>query len=134
MTIREISRKFAFGAILLCANPVFAASDDENRQGKKIDAGGIALNTNNMEVCIISGEWKDGSVLYFQAWDRCEALIVRKETHKSVEGAPSLGVDDRWSVSDIPPQAEILSVANKYSTVLIFPDAEGITREILISD
>jgi len=84
--------------------------------------------------CLLVGEWPDGSPLQYLAWDGCAALTVRRVDLDEVRDAPSLGIDDRLTVADIPPGAPIIEIANESSAVLIFPDRDGVTREILIGD
>lgn len=94
----------------------------------------LRLQGTDRTVCILTGEWPDGSALRYQAWDECSRLRVRQVALDDVRNASSLGVEDDVSIGDIPLHAPIVEIANAFSTVIIFPDGEGATKEILISD
>jgi hypothetical protein len=95
---------------------------------------GMRLQASDRPSCLLVGEWPDGSPLQYLAWDACAQLSVRRVGAEAVRGAASLGIDDHVTVADIPPGAPILEIANDYSVVILFPDRDGVTQEILIGD
>lgn len=85
-------------------------------------------------ICVIEGEWADSQPFRYDAWDECSKMNVRRASAKQYAGAPSLGENDEYEVSDIPPGSEVLEVDNTYTTVLLFRDRKGVMREIMIGD
>jgi hypothetical protein len=95
---------------------------------------GMRLEARDRPSCLLVGAWPDGAPLQYLAWDACAKLSVRRVALDEVRGAASLGIDDAVTVADIPPGAPILEIANDASVVLLFPDRDGVTRQILIGD
>lgn len=85
-------------------------------------------------ICVIEGNWADSQPFRYDAWDECSKMNVRRATAKQYAGAPSLGENDEYEVTDIPPDSDVLEIDNNYSTVLLFRDRKGIMREIMIGD
>ncbi len=102
--------------------------------GKKFQVDGKVFTGTPTTNCLIKGAWSDGSAFRYEAWDTCRAMHMKRVKAADFAGAPALGIDDHYEVSDIPPGSEVLWLSNYSSTVLLFRDNEGITREILIGD
>jgi len=121
------------GAFALAAALAVPAALSAQRPGE-IALEGMRLSATDRPSCLLAGEWPGGAPLQYLAWDACAALTVRRVTLDDVRDARALGIDKRVTVADIPPGAPVVEVSNGASTVLLFPDADGVTREILIGD
>lgn len=119
---------FALVAALALPAALRAQGPDE------IALEGMRLSATDRPSCLLVGEWPGGAPLQYLAWDACDKLTVRRVTFEEVRGEPSLGINDHVTVADIPPGAPIVEVSNGASTVILFPDRDGVTQEILISD
>lgn len=98
------------------------------------EVGSRILQGRPKTICVIEGTWADGEHLRFEAWDACSKMRVRPATIQEIGDAASLGADDKVTVRDIPPEAEVLQFSNDFSSVLIFRDKVGKVQEILIAD
>lgn len=99
----------------------------------RFSVGARALTGTPKLVCVIEGRWADGEPLRFESWDACPLMHVRPATLEELRGHGTRG-QSTAGFSDIPEGAEVLEFSNEYSSVLVFRDAKGRTREILIRD
>lgn len=96
-------------------------------------ANGRRFDGKRKETCVIVGEWDDGESFRFDAWDRCEKMVM---DYVLPEGEDRVirqvhGIDEDFLV---PAGHEGYTFYNDFSGVFVFRDKEGRLKEILISD
>jgi hypothetical protein len=77
--------------------------------------------------------WHGGSTIWFIAWDRCEKMRFQEisvDERKIMKANP----DSEYDLSEIPKDAPLIKISNGVSSVLLFLDVHGRTKEILIGD
>lgn len=85
-------------------------------------------------ICVFEGEWADGEPFRYQGWDTCPKMKITRGDQVKYRSENPRGNDKRLSGRDIPSGAEVIDITNGASTVILFRDATGHTREILIRD
>ena len=124
-----------FFAVALVFAPLVSGSAQAAPQSNKtFRVGKRMLEGRSKSICVIQGKWADGAPFRYEAWDSCDKMQMRNVTEKDYKDAPSLGEDDKFTVADIPPRAEVIEISNGVSTTLVFRDRRGIQREILSQD
>lgn len=85
-------------------------------------------------ICVIEGKWASGEPFRYEGWDSCAKLTVTPAKLGDYKDWPARGGKGALTVADIPAGAETIEVSNGASSVLVFRDAHGETRDVLIRD
>lgn len=96
--------------------------------------GGRTLLGEPKTVCVIKGTWGDGSLFRYEGWDSCQKMRITAASLAAFKGWKPRGRKGDLTVADIPAGSEVMEVSNDFSSVLVFRDRNGETREVLIRD
>jgi hypothetical protein len=129
------STKWAvLAALLIGPAATFAAQPVTESAARTFKVGSRALSGTPKTVCIIEGTWRDGTTLRYEGWDTCRKMSVRAASLADYKGWKPRGRKGALTVADIPPEIEVIEIGNEFSSVLVFRDRNGDTKEVLIRD
>lgn len=122
----------ALGAALLLVGAAQATQPASSHH--VFPSGGASFAGTPKTICVIKGQWADGNDFRYETWDSCSNMQIVRGTQANYADAISLGDDERFTGADIPTGSEVIEISNDFSSVIVFRDNAGRTREILIHD
>lgn len=133
----EIIVKFAYtlgASSIILATTAYGAAPPATPKSHRFKVDNATFSGSAKLICVIEGKWRDGEPFRYEAWDACSKMRMRRPSMNEYKSAHSLGVNNDYSVVDIPDEGDVVEVSNESSSVLLFRDKDGVMREILSRD